>query len=125
MSSEAGVHVQCDDIAKRHQAKGISWIMLRIARHSLWIAFGLAAIVGLVSPAVSKALVPSDDEWRAAHIEGLPGEVSREVYKWQGSCGLLRARSSFSRITEIAGHRYLALHFEHLHCEDRAAICSA
>lgn len=36
----------------------------------------------------------------------------------------MKARSSFSRVTEITGHRYLALHFEHLQCEDRAALCS-
>jgi hypothetical protein len=50
-----------------------------------------------------------------SHIEALPGEVSREVRKWQKSCGALRARSSFSGAVEIAGCRYLALHFEQLH----------
>jgi hypothetical protein len=96
--------------------------MLRIAHYFLWIALGLAETVGPASPAVSKP--PPAEEWQASHIEALPGEVSREVRKWQKSCGALKARSSFSGTVEIAGRRYLALHFEQLHCEDRTAICS-
>jgi len=87
--------------------------MLSIARYCLLIATGLAAVIGLASPALSKPPLP--EEWRASHIEALPGEVSREVRKWQKSCGALRARSSFSGAVEIAGCRYLALHFEQLH----------
>lgn len=99
--------------------------MVRITQHIFRIGLVLAAVLGLVSPAASKALLPVDEEWRASHIAALPGEVAREVYKWQKFCGALKARSSFVRVTEIAGHRYLALHFEHLSCEDRTAVCSA
>jgi hypothetical protein len=90
-----------------------------------WTVLVLAVITGLASPALAKAPQPSDEEWRAAHIAELPREVSKEVYKWRGPCGVLKARSTFSRITEIGGRRYLALHFEQLHCEDRTALCSA
>lgn len=99
--------------------------MPRFDNYSFWIVSVLAVAIGFGSPAMSKAPGPHDEEWRASHIEALPHEVSREVYKWRGSCGVLKARSSFARITEIGGRRYLALHFEQLHCEDRAAICSA
>jgi hypothetical protein len=38
---------------------------------------------------------------------------------------MLSARRTFASSTEVAGRRYLTLHFEQLHCDDRTAICSA
>lgn len=106
--------------------EAVNPLMRRIG-HSTSLAIAtLAIIFGLAIPAVSRTL-PSDDEWRAAHIGALPSEVAGEVYKWQGPCGggPLVARRSFSRFMDIAGRRYLALHFEQLRCDNQTAICSA
>jgi len=88
------------------------------------IVSAFAILLGVVAPAVSKA-APDQEEWRTSYVDQLPGEVSRDVRKWQKACGVLKARSAFSNTMEIGGRHYLALHFEQLHCEDRTAICSA
>jgi hypothetical protein len=99
--------------------------MPQIDRYIFRIALLCIAIAGFTLPVPSKAFAPADEEWRASDVEALPSEVSKEVYEWRGARGLLTARSTISRITEIYGRRCLALHFEQLRCEDRAAICSA
>lgn len=100
--------------------------MHRIGHLASLAFFTLVVVHCLPFPALSRTVLADDDEWRTAHIETLPLEVAREVQKWRKSCGgELKARRSFARFVEIGGHRYLALHFEQLHCDNKAAVCSA
>ena len=92
--------------------------MLRASMLAILVVHAL-----LTSPSAARA--PVEDDWRSSHIEALPREVFREVRKWAGACGVLKARSSFVQTVEIKGHRYLALHFEQLRCSDPSALCSA
>jgi hypothetical protein len=88
------------------------------------IAASLLGLAGLCLPSPSWA--DSSPRLRTLPLESLPMEVGAEVHRWQATCGgTLTPGHTFARSVEISGRRFLALHFEALSCENRAAICNA
>jgi len=77
--------------------------------------------------ACARAVGHSHDPWLAAHVDALPADVRRSLSALQASCGQPRAAHEFSRYLSTAGgrHDFIALHFEHFGCANRAAICTA
>jgi hypothetical protein len=92
-----------------------------------------AAIVALITlasllSAAGRGGMRGEDSLAAAHIEGLPPEVRDAVKRWQAACGApLAAEHGFSRSMhdKVSGARFVSLHFEHLRCRNRAAVCTA
>jgi hypothetical protein len=87
-------------------------------------AASLFGSMGLCLPSPCRA--DSSPGLHALHLDSLPAEVSADVHRWQATCGgTLVAGHTFARSVEISGRRFLALHFEELRWENRAAICNA
>jgi hypothetical protein len=92
-------------------------------------AFAIVSLLGLagVLPASARGSMPSEDPWNPAHIEGLPGEVRASIERSTSACGApVAALHLFSRYIQdrVTGDRFIALHFEEVHCANRAAICT-
>jgi hypothetical protein len=60
------------------------------------------------------------------HISGLPAEVRNAIAPFARACGgRLVAQHSFASYFQRGTAKLIGLHFEHLRCANRAAICSA
>jgi hypothetical protein len=91
--------------------------------------FGIVSLLGLagVLPASARGGMPSEDTWNPAHIERLPQEVRASIERSTRACGApVAARRLFSRYIQdrVTGDWFIALHFEEVHCVNRAAICT-
>jgi len=92
--------------------------------------FAIVSLVGLagISPAAARSAAPSEDPWNPAHFGGLPGVVRATVEHSARACGSpLIAMHLFSRYIQdrVTGDRFIALHFEDLHCPNKQAVCTA
>jgi hypothetical protein len=95
-------------------------------------AFAILSLLGLVGigPAAARGTIgsASGDVWNTAHVERLPREVRAAIERSAQACGMpITARHLFSRSIEdqITGDRFIALHFEEVHCVNEAAICTS
>jgi hypothetical protein len=84
------------------------------------IVLGLLAAASAASPACARgALHLLDPAWNPQHITGLPTEVRNTVAHM---CADARAAHQFASYSQST--RILVLHFEHLRCGDRGALCT-
>ncbi len=60
-----------------------------------------------------------DDPWNSDHIDRLPPEVRSAVTRMCGNA----ARAAHYFATYLDNSRLIKLHFEHLHCDERAQFC--
>jgi len=84
---------------------------------------GLAGVL----PASARGSAPSEDPLSPAHIEGLPPEVRANIERATRACSApVAALHLFSRYIQdrVTGDRFIALHFEDVHCANQAAICT-
>ncbi len=85
------------------------------------------AILLTLSSSAAEALgsgSASHQIWAAAHIDSLPQEIRRTLGRWRKACGPLKARHEFSRYMSYGTTHFVSLHFEHLGCESREAVCT-
>jgi hypothetical protein len=91
--------------------------------------FAIVSLLGLAGTLAASARdgMPSEDPLNRAHIEGLPPEVRANIERSTRACGApVAALHLFSRYIQdrVTGDRFIALHFEEVHCANRAAICT-
>ena len=91
--------------------------------------FAIVSLLGLAGVlfALARGGAPSEDPLSPAHIEGLPPEVRANIERATRACGApVAALHLFSRYIQdrVTGDRFIALHFEDVHCVNRAAICT-
>ena len=60
-----------------------------------------------------------DDPWNSDHIDRWPPEVRSDVTRMCGNA----ARAAHYFATYLDNSRLIKLHFEHLHCDERAQFC--
>lgn len=69
--------------------------------------------------------LPSEDRWASSHIDLLPGEIRQTLGRLKNACGWPQAAEHyFALYLSGARHQFVALHFEHFRCHDRAAVCT-
>jgi hypothetical protein len=67
-----------------------------------------------------------EDRWNPQHIAGLPVEIGNAIAPYVRVCGgSLAAEHSFVRYFQSGTAKLIGLHFEHLRCANRAALCTA
>jgi hypothetical protein len=67
-----------------------------------------------------------EDPWNPQHIDGLPAEIRNAIAPYARVCGApLAAEHSFARYFQSGTAKLIGLHFEHLRCSNRAAVCTA
>jgi hypothetical protein len=91
--------------------------------------FAIVFLLGLagVLPAFARGPTPPEDPLSRAHIEDLPREMRDSIQRSTHACGAgFAARHLFSRYIQdrITGDRFIAIHFDEVHCVNRAAICT-
>ena len=94
---------------------------------SLQVAVAAATLVegGFIS-AQAKSALSSEDPWNPQHISGLPAEICNAIAPYARTCGgPLAAEHSFATHFQSGSARLIGLHFEHLSCRNRAAVCTA
>jgi hypothetical protein len=88
----------------------------------------VALLVGcdLVSAQARSGGTPPEDRWNPQHIASLPAEIRNAIAPYARVCGgPLAAEHSFVRYFQSGKAKLIGLHFEHLRCGDRAALCNA
>jgi hypothetical protein len=95
-----------------------SWLQLVVTA-------AILAEAGLVC-AQAKSALPSEDRWNPQHISGLPAEIRSAIAPFARACGgRPAAEHSFATYFQRGTAKLIGLHFEHLRCPNRAAVCSA
>jgi hypothetical protein len=91
------------------------------------LAVSLALLIGSgFSSAQAKSSLPAEDRWNPQHIDGLPAEIRSAIAPYARVCGgPLAAEHSFVRYFQREAAKLIGLHFEHLRCNNRAAVCTA
>jgi hypothetical protein len=95
---------------------------------SLQLALSVALFLGcgLVSAQARSSGTPPDDRWNPQHIGGLPAEIREAIAPYARVCGApLAAEHSFARYFQRGSAKLIGLHFEHVRCSNRAAVCTA
>jgi hypothetical protein len=92
-------------------------------------AFATALLIGLAGllPASARSRMPLEDPWNPAHLEGLPREVRANIERTTRACGApIAAQHLVSRYIQdrVTGDRFVAIHFDQVHCVNRTAICT-
>ena len=96
--------------------------MLHWLQVTVTVAFLLGA--GLISAQARSGGTPPEDRWNPQHIGGLPLEIRNAIASYARTCGRpLAADHSFVRYFQSGTTKLIGLHFEHLRCDDRAAVC--
>jgi hypothetical protein len=93
---------------------------------SLQLTLGVALFLGcgLVSAQARSSGTPPDDRWNPQHIGSLPAEIREAIAPYASRCGApLAAEHAFARYFQSGNAKLIGLHFEHLRCADRAAVC--
>ena len=76
--------------------------------------------------AQAKSTLSPHDPWNPQHISGLPAEIRNAIAPFARVCGgQLAAEHSFATYFQRGTAKLIGLHFEHLSCPNRAALCSA
>jgi hypothetical protein len=92
---------------------------------SLQLALSVALLLGcdLVSAQARGGRISPSDGWNPQHMD-LPVEVRNAIAPYARVCGgPLAAEHSFVRYFQSGTAKLIGLHFEHLRCADRAAVC--
>jgi hypothetical protein len=97
--------------------------MLRLPQ----LAVSVTLLLGTnLSFAQAKSTLPTHDPWNPQHIDVLPAEIRNAIASFARTCGRrLAAQHSFATYFQRGTTKLIGLHFEHLSCLNRAAICSA
>jgi hypothetical protein len=78
---------------------------------------------GSISAQARGGRISPQDGWNPQHME-LPVEVHSAIAPYARVCGgPLAAEHSFVRYFQSGTAKLIGLHFEHLRCADRAAVC--
>jgi hypothetical protein len=81
---------------------------------------------GFISAQARSGGAPPEDRWNPQHIGGLPLEIRNAIAPYARVCGgSLAAEHSFVRYFQRGTAKLIGLHFEHLRCNNRAAVCTA
>jgi hypothetical protein len=89
----------------------------------LTVTVALFVLGGFIS-AGARSNMPADDRWNPQHIDGLPSEVRNAIAPYARVCGgPLAAEHSFATYYKSGTANLIGIHFEHLRCGDRAAVC--
>jgi hypothetical protein len=81
---------------------------------------------GFISAQARSSGTPPEDRWNPQHIGGLPLEIRNAIAPYARVCGgSLAAEHSFVRYFQSGTAKLIGLHFEHLRCANRAALCTA
>ena len=94
---------------------------------SMQVTLSAALLVGcgLVSAQARGGRIQPEDGWNPQHLTGLPVEVRNAIASYARVCGPLAAEHSFVRYFQSGNAKLIGLHFEHLRCGNRAAVCKA
>jgi len=89
--------------------------------------FLVIALMALsVIPVRARSAISTEDRWNPQHIEILPAEIRQVIAAHARACGgALAADHSFVRYFQRGTVKFIGLHFEHLRCGDRRAVCTA
>jgi hypothetical protein len=94
---------------------------------SLQFILSVALLLGcdfVSAQAKGGVVAPREDRWNPQHIGGLPAEIREAIAPYARVCGApLAAEHSFARYFQSGNAKLIGLHFEHLRCADRAAVC--
>jgi hypothetical protein len=94
--------------------------MKALKARQVWaIVIGLS--LGLGARSIAVAQIVKDPPWNPDHIDHLPAEVRSAVV---AKCGKLPSAGHYFA-TYSQNARQINLHFEHFHCEQGPAFCSA
>src|SRR4029450_5185346 len=91
----------------------------------LQLALGVALLVGcdLVPAQARGGRISPQDGWNPQQMD-MPVEVRNAIAPYARVCGgPLAAEHSFVRYFQSGPAKLIGLHFEHLRCADRAAVC--
>jgi hypothetical protein len=92
----------------------------------LIVTIGLLAVEGSLISANARGGMPSEGRWNPEHIDGLPAEIRDAIATYARVCGgTLAAEHSFAHYFQRGTVNLIGLHFEHLRCGNKAAICTA
>jgi hypothetical protein len=79
---------------------------------------------GFISAQARGGPISLESRWNPQHIGGLPAEIRNAIVPYARVCGgPLAAEHSFVRYFQNGTAKLIGLHFEHLRCADRAAVC--
>jgi hypothetical protein len=96
---------------------------------SRWLQLFIAAAILVAGTAIcaqAKSTLPSEGRWNPQHINDLPAEIRNAIAPFAQVCGgRLAAEHSFASYFQRGTTKLIGLHFEHLSCPNRTAICSA
>jgi hypothetical protein len=112
-----------DDRTNSRVAATWRLLMLRVPP----LAVSVALLLGTgFSSAQAKSALPAEDRWNPQHIDGLPAEIRSAIAPYARVCGgPLAAEHSFVRYFQSGTTKLIGLHFEHLRCSNREAVCTA
>ena len=80
---------------------------------------------GSISAQARGGPISLERRWNPQHIGGLPAEIRNAIASYARVCGSpIAAEHSFVRYFQSGTAKLIGLHFEHLRCADRAAVCS-
>ena len=92
-----------------------------------WLQLVITAAIFVESGficAQAKSTLPAENSWNPQHIDSLPVEVRSAIAPFARACGgRLAAEHSFASYFQRGTAKLIGLHFEHLHCPNRAAVC--
>jgi len=93
-----------------------------------WLKLVLTVLILLGGASISAQArggpISLESRWNPKHIGGLPLEVRNAIATYARVCGgSLAAEHSFVRYFQSGTANLIGLHFEHLRCADRAAVC--
>jgi hypothetical protein len=92
-------------------------------------AITIVSLFGSTLALHAKASNPTlpEDPLNPAHVETLPREVRASIGRVSRACGAgFGAKHAFSRSIQdrVTGDRFISIHFDETHCDNRAAICT-
>src|SRR5262249_27666858 len=99
--------------------------MCRLMMFSALVA--LCVVQGAVTMVAARSGGPAtEDRWNPRHVNDLPPEVRGGVIAHAAGCDRpLAAEHGFVLYFNSGGTKLIGVHFEHLRCGNRNAICTA
>jgi hypothetical protein len=92
----------------------------------LIVTLALFALEGGLISVEARGGMRLEDRWNPQHIDGLPAEVRSAIAPYAHACGgKLAAEHPFASFFQSGTANLIGLHFEHLRCGNRAAVCTA
>ena len=91
------------------------------------VILALVSLLYQLPDAAARGGISHVDRASIRPIEELPPHVRRAVERWKSVCGFpLTAKRSFVHyLGDMSlGYQFIALHFDELSCDNRAAICN-